>query len=324
MADSSEPNRDNLIMEEFQINHYFRHSWWRILLIVTAFLSFILTCIFNGLASQGPNGVFTRQTGRVSDENPTEFTPAGWTFSIWGIIYFWQAAWLIYAISRIPRKSNIDYLYIHPNTLHFTVFIIYIINMALNITWLVVWDRGYFGWSFFILLAMFITIVVPMAITHILLGKNRQTYVNSNRTLDIWLVRIFVHNGLAIYGTWLYLATLLNLTVWISQIYNKDASSVADASTAALSLVLIAIFVYYICENIIFYSSMAYTFLPWFVLIFALTGIISKNAQRTDVSHRNKTFAIALLIICCILFFVRLIVFIVRYVKKQIPTVQDP
>ena len=75
---------------------------------------------------------------------------SGWTFSIWGIIYFWQAAWLIYAISRIPRKSNIDYLYIHPNTLHFTVFIVYIINMALNIIWLVVWDRGYFGVSIYI------------------------------------------------------------------------------------------------------------------------------------------------------------------------------
>lgn len=174
-------------MEEFQTKHYSRHSWWRILLIITAFLSFILTCIFNGLASRGPNGmsivcriiaqpwnclfVFRsiHATNRTSEwwksnriytcwyvslilTRKTKLKNAfcalsGWTFSIWGIIYFWQAAWLIYAISRIPRKSNIDYLYIHPNTLHFTVFIIYIINMVLNIIWLVVWDRGYFGVS---------------------------------------------------------------------------------------------------------------------------------------------------------------------------------
>ncbi|CAF4574866.1 unnamed protein product, partial [Rotaria sp. Silwood2] len=51
--------------------------------------------------------IFTQRTGSVSDNNLTEFTPAGWTFSIWGIIYFWQAAWLIYAITRIPRKSYI-------------------------------------------------------------------------------------------------------------------------------------------------------------------------------------------------------------------------
>ena len=34
----------------------FKHSWWRILLIVSALLVFILTCIFNGLSSTGANG----------------------------------------------------------------------------------------------------------------------------------------------------------------------------------------------------------------------------------------------------------------------------
>ena len=63
--------------------------------------------------------------------------------------------------------------------------------------------------------------------------------------VDIWLVRLFVHNGLAVYGTWLYLATLLNLTIWVSQIYNGNSQSVTDASTAALSLVLVAIVVYF-------------------------------------------------------------------------------
>jgi hypothetical protein len=108
--------------------------------------------------------IFTRQTGTVSDQNLTDFTPAGkfinmikrkiiyysnqgWTFSIWGVIYFWQAAWLIYALSRIPRKSNNGYLYITPNTLHFSIFIFYIINMGLNTGWVIIWDRGYFGVS---------------------------------------------------------------------------------------------------------------------------------------------------------------------------------
>jgi hypothetical protein len=69
----------------------------------------------------------------------------GWTFSIWGVIYFWQAAWLIYAISRIPRKSNEGYLYIRPNTLHYSIFVLYALNMLLNIAWLIIWDREYVG-----------------------------------------------------------------------------------------------------------------------------------------------------------------------------------
>lgn len=79
------------------------------------------------------------------DEEIWERISSGWTFSIWGIIYFWQAAWLLYAISRIPRKSNVDYLYITPDTLHYFVFVFYIVNMILNITWLFLWDRQYFG-----------------------------------------------------------------------------------------------------------------------------------------------------------------------------------
>ena len=189
---------------------------------------------------------------------------------------------------------------------------------------------------------MFVTVIIPMIITHVLLHRNRQRYIDSkrywfwsrfrtvcciaslHRKVDIWLVRLFVHNGLAVYGTWLYLATLLNLVIWVGQIYNKDAQSVTDASTAALSLVLVGIVIYFVCENFIFYPSMAYTFLPWFVLIFALSGILSKNYTRSGVSTRNKSFILALLIICCVLLLVRLIIFIVRYIKDKIPTFRNP
>lgn len=70
---------------------------------------------------------------------------AGWTFSIWGLIYFWQAAWMIYALSRVVRKSSAGYLYLTPDTLNPAVFILYITNLLLNIVWLILWDRGYFG-----------------------------------------------------------------------------------------------------------------------------------------------------------------------------------
>ncbi|CAF3474063.1 unnamed protein product, partial [Rotaria sp. Silwood2] len=209
----SESTLGDLVIEEVYPHFCFQHSCWRIILILLAFISFIITCFFNRLAASGSNGIFTQRAGSISHNNLTEFTPADWTFSIWSIIYCWQAAWLIYAITRIPRKSYINYLYIVPNTLHFTVFVFYIINMILNIGWLFMWDRGYFGWSSIVIFLMFITIIIPMIITHILLQPNRLIYFNSKRKLDIWLVRILVHNGLAVYGTWLYLATLLNLTI---------------------------------------------------------------------------------------------------------------
>lgn len=138
------------------------------------------------------------------------------------------------------------------------------------------------------------------------------------------MVRLFVHNGLIVYATWLFIATLLNLTIWISQIYDRRTDAIRDTSTAALSVVLAAIVFYFILENFVFYSAMAYTFLAWFVLIFAFAGITSKNYQRTDVSSRNKAFGLALLILSGSLFIIRLLIFFIRYIRGKIPTFRNP
>jgi hypothetical protein len=142
--------------------------------------------------------------------------------------------------------------------------------------------------------------------------------------VDLWLVRLFVHNGFAIYGTWLYLAMLLNLTVWVTRIYDRSSESILATSTTSLSLVLVGIVFYFIIENFIFYSALAYTFLTWFVLIFALSGIVFNNGKRSDVSKRNKSFALALLILCCALVVIRILIFIVRYIRGTIPTLRKP
>ena len=77
----------------------------------------------------------------------TKFRQLGWTFLIWNVIFAWQAAWLIYSITLIFRKSKTNYLYIEPNTLHFSVYALYILNMALHLSWDFLWDREYLGVS---------------------------------------------------------------------------------------------------------------------------------------------------------------------------------
>jgi hypothetical protein len=50
------PVHGNFTMDGNDNKGPFRHSWWRILLIVFAVVAFIITCTFNGLAGAGPNG----------------------------------------------------------------------------------------------------------------------------------------------------------------------------------------------------------------------------------------------------------------------------
>ena len=51
------PVKDNLTMD---VHVRFQHCWWRILLIICAVVAFIVTCVFNGLASSSPNGMNMR------------------------------------------------------------------------------------------------------------------------------------------------------------------------------------------------------------------------------------------------------------------------
>ncbi len=89
-------------------------------------------------------GLFTNTTGNISNGNEVNITPAGWTFSTWGIIYTWQALWLIFNIFLIFRRHEMSRLYREPPVLTIVFHILMFSNFALNITWLFLWDRQYF------------------------------------------------------------------------------------------------------------------------------------------------------------------------------------
>ncbi len=66
------------------------------------FISFLITIIVNYLANALPiNG---KTTGEISDQLNVLFTPAGYVFSIWGLIYFLLAIWII--ISFLKRETS--------------------------------------------------------------------------------------------------------------------------------------------------------------------------------------------------------------------------
>ena len=93
-----------------------RHKVVNILGILAIVVCFALTTAFNALAGSGNfqtffretevviitlhvlagnQSVFTSTTGNLSDTYQLSFTPAGFTFSIWGIIYFWLAGTMV-------------------------------------------------------------------------------------------------------------------------------------------------------------------------------------------------------------------------------------
>merc|ERR1712131_34732 len=70
--------------------------------------TFIITAIFNALAGSGAalGSIFLSSVGNISDVYQMDITPAGFTFSIWSVIYLWIAFSLLFFIITIFIKTD--------------------------------------------------------------------------------------------------------------------------------------------------------------------------------------------------------------------------
>jgi hypothetical protein len=151
-------------------------------------LAAIVTIAFNGLANALPlNG---QSTGEISDRFQAYFVPAGYVFSIWGLIYI---GWLAFAIYQLlpaqrdnPRLQRIGYLFA--------------VSGAANMAWLFLWHYEYFVLTvaaMLILLLLLIAIYVRLRIGQIQVAP-----------LERWCVDI----PFSVYLGWITVATIANVT----------------------------------------------------------------------------------------------------------------
>ena len=84
------------------------HSPLNITLILMTVATFVMTAIFNALAGSGAGvgSIFESTVGNISDKYDLYITPAGFTFSIWSVIYLWIALILLFFIISIFFKTD--------------------------------------------------------------------------------------------------------------------------------------------------------------------------------------------------------------------------
>ncbi|MBN2148427.1 MAG: hypothetical protein JW726_13650 [Anaerolineales bacterium] len=148
----------------------------------------ILTIAINGLANALP--INNQTTGEISDRFTVFFVPAGYVFSIWGLIYLGLIAYAIFqalpAQSDNPRLRRIGY--------------IFVLSSIANIAWIFLWHYNLFELT---LLAMLILLASLIAIYLILgIGRSRVS------ALETWMVRV----PFSIYLGWITVATVANVT----------------------------------------------------------------------------------------------------------------
>ncbi|XP_068199840.1 uncharacterized protein [Antennarius striatus] len=289
-----------------------KHSVGRMIAVVLALLFFIVTMVFTALAGPGIYP-FLESTGNISDEFSTEITPAGWTFTIWSIIYIFLALVVLYMVSGIFRKNAYGYVYCSPAVLPLGFIVVWCLNLTLNTTWLFLWDRRLMPAALALLILIASTNYIMIFFScHGL--SNYGIWLKKYHQVDLWLHHVLIQNGIAIYATWTTIASLVNLTIVL---INDAGMDQTDAATVSLSVLTVVMLVWFILENSVLDKYVRYILTIYPVVIWALTGIFMKNYDAVAPS-RNNILNVALLAVGCTLFVTRVGLFIWKTIKRPL------
>ena len=155
----------------------------------TSLILYFLVIYVNYLANALPIGGLT--TGEVSDLLDNLFTPTGFTFSIWGVIYL---SLFIFLISSFRTPDNMK-PFIRK------IFIIFIVNCLLNISWIFAWHYKFFPLSLIIMICLLYTLI--------LISKEIKGSYKDLKSSYIYNITSFSFN---IYFGWITVATVANFT----------------------------------------------------------------------------------------------------------------
>lgn len=205
-------------------------------LAIVSALTLIGMLIVNYLANSLPIGGNT--TGDISGEYETLFTPAGFTFSIWGIIYILLIVFVVF-------------LFVNPDTVtanRTTVLILFNVINLFNIAWLFSWHND--------------KILLSTIVMFLLLGSLLATLLLLSRA------DTFAFATLSIYAGWISVASIANTAILIAK---QNVPFFMDHQTVWFVLILAVTLVIggymLIKEKNVYYAS---------VFLWAYFGIASK------------------------------------------------
>lgn len=226
-------------------------------------LSVIIALTVNVLASVLPlNG---QNTGEISDRFLVYFVPAGYVFSIWGIIYIGWLAFVLYqarsAQKENPRLRRLGYLFA--------------LSGIFNAAWLVCWHYNFFGLS---VLVMF-TLLGLLIASYLALNVGK-TPVSST---EKWAVDV----PFSVYLGWVSVAAIANVTSWLYSV-NWDGFGLAPQAWAVIMIIAASLvgFLMTLTRKDVGYVM---------VLIWSFVGIAYKQAEAPLVA--GSAWAAALFVL---------------------------
>jgi len=214
---------------------------------------FILTVTVNSIAGS-TTLIGGRNTATISNNNPTLITPAGYVFSIWGIIYILLGAFVVY--QALPREHSSDY--------HKKIGWLFVLSSLINIVWIFVWQFESLVLSVVLIFALLLTLIAIYLRLNI--GKSK---VKTGE-------RLAVHLPFSVYLGWITIASIADVAVTLTA-YNWDGFGISPEIWAII-VVAVALVITMLMLGI--RKDIAYAL----VVIWALVGIgVNHSGNQTVV-----------------------------------------
>lgn len=158
----------------------------------------IAVLVVNFLANYLPIGGY--DTGELSAFYPSLFTPAGFTFSIWGIIYLLLIAWTVYVAWGLYKEDPMADKIVQ------TIGPWFIINCIANASWIFAWHHQQ------LFLALMLMLVLLVSLFQIYRAVD-QEWLENNTTTTFTVCLPF-----SVYFGWICVATIANTSIYLLDI----------------------------------------------------------------------------------------------------------
>jgi translocator protein len=236
-----------------------------VLLKLSNIVAFVLTAIVNGLAGSTTllGGV---NTAEISDANPTLITPAGYVFSIWGIIYILLAVFVIF--QALPSQKGKEYTK--------KIGWLFVLSSVLNIIWLFLWQYEILSVSIVLMFLLLITLIVIYLRLNI--GKSTVTLRE----------KLTVHVPFSVYLGWITIASIANVAVFLVS-ENWDGFGISPETWATLIIVVALVITLLVLAT---RKDIAYGL----VIVWAFVGIAVKQSGNQSIVTLTEASAIIVLL----------------------------
>ena len=208
-------------------------------------VAFAVTLAVNGLA--GTTLLNGRTTAQVSDLYSNPFTPAGYVFAIWGIIYTLLGVFVVY--QALPKQKDKPF--------QKQIGALFILSSIFNVAWLFLWQYNYITTSVVLMFALLAT----LSTIYLRLGIGKSAAPRTEK--------LGVHLPFSVYLGWITVASIANVAAALVSVgWDGFGWGAETGGVLAMGIALIVTLIVIVARKDVAYSL---------VVVWALVGIAFKQ-----------------------------------------------